>query len=123
MGSTLISAAVKYAYHDSTNWKFENIDSSALVGYDTSIALDPSGNPRISYFDSYNYHLKYARYDGANWQIETVDSSTNVGWYNSLALDSIGNPHFSYSDFTNDDLKYAFWDSSLKNPGGPGGDG
>ena len=72
----------------------------------TSLALDSSDNPHISYYDNTNYDLKYAWYDGT-WHTETVDSTGGVGRYTSLALDSSDNPHISYYDSTNDDLKYA----------------
>jgi len=91
------------------------VDSTGGFGTgDTSIALDSSDNPHISYcyYDGTNFGLKYAYYDGANWQIETVDSSGSVGEHNSLALDSTGNPHISYWDGWNDDLKYAYHDGA-----------
>ena len=48
----------------------------------TSLALDASGRPYISYHDSTNDDLEY---DGANWITETVDSAGDVGVSTSLA--------------------------------------
>ena len=88
-------------------WNIETIDSVGLVGHYTSLKLDSSGNPHISYYDWGNGDLKYARKIGGVWAIEPVDSAGDVGSYSSLALDSNGNPHIGYYDGTNDELKYA----------------
>jgi hypothetical protein len=79
------------------------------VGWDTSIDLDSSDRPHISYYDYGNYDLKYARWIGTYWSIETVDATGDVGSDTSLALDSNDQPHISYYDGTNKVLKYAWW--------------
>jgi len=84
------------------------VDSDGIVGHWTSIALDSTGHPHISYHDYTNQDLKYTYEDGSGWHIETVDSDGNVGRYTSLALDGSGHPHISYHDDTNQDLKYAY---------------
>ena len=73
-------------------WKIETVDSAGYVGYYTSLALDSSDYPHISYYDSTNRDLKYAYWDGAAWQVETVDSDGDVGYNTSLALDSSDDP-------------------------------
>jgi len=90
-------------------WDIQTVDSAGGMGYFTSIALDSSGNPHISYYDSTNSALKYAKWIGSIWEIQTVDSDGYVGYYSSIALDSLGNPHISYLDLTNRNLKYAKW--------------
>jgi hypothetical protein len=96
-----------------TVWGISTVDSSGNVGQYSTIALDGSGNPKISYYDSQGMNLKYASWNGSTWSIETVDSSGNVGGYSSLALDGSGNPKISYYEGAPGmNLKYASWSGS-----------
>ena len=92
------------------DWTIQTVDSDGWVGEYTSLALDSSGNPHISY--SGGDDLKYAAFNGSTWTTQTVDSNGEVGWDTSLALDSNGNPSISYWDHTNYDLKYAAFNGS-----------
>ncbi|MCX7021898.1 MAG: carboxypeptidase regulatory-like domain-containing protein, partial [bacterium] len=89
-------------------WHTETVDSVGMVGQYTSLALDDSDYPHISYFAYYSEYgydwgdLKYALWNGSSWQIQTVDWGTWGGYYqcvgmwNSLALDSSGARCISY---------------------------
>jgi PKD repeat protein len=92
----------------SLDWKLSSVDSVGHVGTYASLALDPGGNPGISYFDSTNNRLKYSHWNGASWDTKVVDSPVNSG-HTSLKFDSAGNPRISYWDVSNGHLKYAAW--------------
>ncbi|MFC2051037.1 hypothetical protein ACFLTN_07705, partial [Chloroflexota bacterium] len=109
--------ALKYASYNGTAWNIQTVDDSAdKVGDYTSLALDDSGYPHISYYDGTNGDLKYASYNGTAWNIQTVDSAGDVGRATSLALDATGYPHISYYDGNpNYDLKYVSYNGTAWN--------
>ena len=98
-------------------WQIETVDSTGTVGWNTSLALDSSGYPHISYADHSNADLKYAFWNGSSWEIEIVDKPGSLGLCTSLALNSAGYPHISYFDDSNADLKYA-WQTETGIEGG-----
>jgi hypothetical protein len=121
------TGALKYAWCDagcdnSSNWNRLTVNSAGTVGADTSLALDGSWNPRISYHDDVNNNLQYTWCDvncanTGNWTAETVASTGDVGLYTSLVLDGSGNPRVSYYKYDTDDLNYAWCDTGCDNPG------
>ena len=105
----------------STTPTISTVDSAGSVGEATSLALNSSGFPVISYYDETNLDLKMAICNICLAPTRTtVDSPGAVGLYTSLALNSSGNPVISYYDNTNvanGDLKVAFCDdAACSNP-------
>ncbi len=112
------SGDLKYAYKDAMGWHTEAVDTGRNVGAYSSLELDGSGHPHVSYSDGANDDLKYAYKDAMGWHTEAVDTGRNVGAYTSLALDARGLPRISYFEgWPNGNLKYAWKSDSAGNVG------
>jgi len=87
------------------------VDSSASVGFFTSIAIGADGFPVVSYEDFGAQHLKVAKCINAACTgaatITTVDSSASVGQYTSIAIGADALPVVSYFDAGGGHLKVA----------------
>jgi hypothetical protein len=73
----------------------------------TSLALDPQGEPGISFFRTdatVDRQLRFARMTNGRWVGENVEKS---GLDSSLAFDSMGHPHISFLKGSGAVLRYA----------------
>lgn len=102
---------LKYAKWDGSSWSTSTVDQGGVVGMWTSLALDASQNPSISYYDSTNGDLKFAQWNGTSWSTQTVTSIGNVGQYTSLAIDSSNRPLISFMK-EGTGLQFAKWNGS-----------
>jgi hypothetical protein len=94
---------LRYAQFDGTAWTLETVDAPGETGWDSSLALDKSGQPRISYYRSdQTVSVKFAERLGGQWNIETVD--TKAGTPSSLRVDSSGRPLVAYHGLSKDHL-------------------
>jgi hypothetical protein len=92
-------------------WHFITVDSEGPVGEFTSIVVDSSGRPHISYYGGYDSALKYALRESDGWDIDMVDTGLLIN-STDIAVDSNGYPHISYFVFGYGEVKYARWDGS-----------
>jgi len=102
---------VRYAAYNGATWSIEDVDGIGQVtgASTTSLRLDSSGNPHISYYNATAKVLLYASKNGGGpWAVDTVDTGGDVGGYSSLVLDDQDRPVISYYDATNQALKIAY---------------
>ena len=113
----------------------DTVGSAEPEGH-TSLVLDASGNPVISYYNNSSDDLKLMHCndpdcEGSDENIVFVDTGGDVGVNGSLALDSNGNPVVAYYDRTNGQLRVVHCNDpncqggneSITTPDVSGGDG
>jgi hypothetical protein len=85
--ATLVDGAVTVVPVGSGPIKYE---------FATSIQLDPSGSPSITYYNDRDQQLEFATFGAGVWSVEVVDDQGDAGRYASLAYDADGAPHIAY---------------------------
>jgi hypothetical protein len=100
-------AELKYANAKAGYWVAQTVDRA----WWSSLVLDSSGNPRISY--QWDNNLKYAQWTGSSWNIKVLDHSGRVWSSVSLALDGEGAPQLSYLYDWPYGLRYARWTGNV----------
>jgi len=103
--TTFYTGDLKYASYNGTAWNTETVASGPVYPsgpdyrvYTTSLALDSTDRPHISFYNNTDGSYKYASYNGTAWQIQTIESGLSGGgtdMVSSIAVDSIDNPHVS----------------------------
>lgn len=113
-GNLLLATCTASCSSASPTWQKVIVDATGDVGRHTSIELDGSDRPVISYYDATNGNLKLATCTAncatasPTWQIVTVDNSVNdVGRFTSLRINASNRPLISYYDATAKKLKLA----------------
>jgi len=101
-----------YAWRDGEGWHSEVVDGEGSVGLHASLAVLPSGEPVISYYDETNSALKLAWRESGVWHIETADDDGDVGTHTSLLILPSGGPAISYRDESASALKFAWQDDT-----------
>jgi hypothetical protein len=94
---------------DCSTRNISTVDSTGVVGFDSSIAMGPDGFARISYYDSTNGDLKYAQCTNAACStsvVTAIDTTSNVGSYTSIAIAADGFARISYFANAVGDLKF-----------------
>ncbi|MGH7294010.1 MAG: MYXO-CTERM sorting domain-containing protein [Polyangiaceae bacterium] len=85
--------------NDPSTWRGGETDAGPDVGLWTSLQLDSSGNPMISYYDATNAALKFASSQdgGKTWASHTVMGATgsDIGRYSKLVMVG-GKPTIGY---------------------------
>ncbi|MCW4005067.1 MAG: hypothetical protein NWF04_00500 [Candidatus Bathyarchaeota archaeon] len=100
---------VCYAASDGSSWNYDCLSTANSIGHWSSIIVDDSGCPYISYYDQTSNTLNCAYAEGLDWFNEIVDFG-DFDTFNSIELDLNGFPRISYCDQTSGDLKYAAYD-------------
>ena len=100
-----------YGLDESGNWTVESVGSGPQTyKYATSVAVDPSGNPHVTFYDQSGKDLALASRNGSAWTIDAVSTEGETGLFSSLLIDADGRFHISYFEKASDSsgtVKYA----------------
>jgi len=93
---------LRYAYaanENGTSWNSTLVDGKTTDrGLFTSLALDSSNDPRISYYDATATNLRMATYSSgsSSWGSDLVHNASFTGYYSSIVLDDTNLARITY---------------------------
>ena len=109
---------VRYVYWDGSAWKERPIlVRSDVIGYYTSIVLDPNDYPTITYYEYEGpgggaaLRLHAVSWNGMYWEGRTIDATRGSGKFNFLISGPQGRLQVAYADVDamNASLRYGYW--------------
>lgn len=125
--------SLRFAEWNGSSWSYATPDAGSVPnptngswhsdGFWSSIGFDASGNPHISYMETWEQYastiedfvlkrrLKHAWRSGGSWYSEIVEDG-DIGRFTSIAINASGYPCIAYQDVENGYLKYAYWTGS-----------
>jgi len=95
---------LKYAARLGGQWRVTTVDAvdavdvDSAVGRHSSLALDPAGQPRISYTSADNGALRYAAWAAGAWSITELRRGWQVAGATALVLEASGRARISFYD-------------------------
>lgn len=109
-------SGIEYSYYNGTFWSTEAVGTPVLnYANATSLDLDSTNDPHITYYDDINQRLSYVYKKSATWYFEIIDSIGDPGRFSYLVLDDNSIPHISYTNRVGNDTSliiYAWNDGS-----------
>ena len=101
-----------YSLDEDGTWQAEPVGSGPQTyQWAISVAVDPDGDPWVSYYDGPTTALMLAGRSADGWQITTVDDAGDTGRFSEIAIDEDGGQHISYFERTGESagsVKYAY---------------
>ena len=86
-----------YGIDDSGEWFIEPVGSGPQdYKFATSVAVDPQGNPHVTFQEQTDGDLALASRGPGGWSIELVETEGQVGLFSHLVIDRDGRFHLSY---------------------------
>lgn len=86
-----------YGVDDSGQWFVEPVGSGPQdYKFGTSVAVDPQGNPHVTFHEQTNGDLALASRGADGWSVELIETDVQVGLFSHLIIDQDGRFHLSY---------------------------
>ena len=94
--STMVTSSMRTAIPKGA-WSKERVDVAGAVGKYASMAVAPTGEIHVAYYDQTQKYLRYAKrsLDGS-WTKSNIVWGLEVGMASETVLDSKGTPHIFY---------------------------